>query len=168
MHRLLSRGLALALALPLLTVARPGLAAETPTIVASAQGHAEPFVFAWVDGNDGSVKIDSKLAEQVKNTFAQIRWVFLSNNRLVLGHLKGDTLETVFSPVQVSNSAGTYFLYHQRSSDGKTILNGSAVRYSDDPSRGYAEFTLVLLQDGGTADTVHVEQTLAFAGSSGG
>jgi hypothetical protein len=155
--------LALAAALPLVAGVRPAAAAEI-TPIAQAVGEAEPFVISWVDTADGKVGID---AARITAAFSSVRYIFTDQGQLLLGQMQGQELKLVLPAAHMlKNEKNTYFLAHVRSADKTLFLDGSAVRYASDPTKGYAEWTLLTVGKDGSTVSTHIEQELAFQSGS--
>jgi hypothetical protein len=167
MKHLTLLSLAMALALPMVVAPRPAAAAETVNAVAQAVGEQDPFVFTWVDGADGQLRVNPEIAQQFHGLFANARYLVLDNGQLVIGQLQGQELKTIAPTLAVAKSEDNmFFIAHYRSQDQKFALDGTIDRYRNDPSRGYAQFNLtVVTQDGSTATTL-IQQNLTFPGSS--
>jgi hypothetical protein len=161
MKRWLLSTAALVLALPL-AAARPAMAAEVKAI-AQAVGDKDPFVLSWADTADGKVALDDEMGEIVYDLFAGAQYILTDDGQLLLGHLKGTDL-TLFLPqaAQVHNEAKTYFIVHVRNKERTVFLDGRIARSTEDPTKGYAEFTLLLIDSQGESTSTHIEQELTF------
>jgi hypothetical protein len=163
-------GLALALTMPLLCATRPAAAAEIKAI-AQAVGSNDPLTISWADSADGKLTLDDDLSALTNDMFSGAQYILTEDGQLLLGHLNGNSLDLIVpAAAQIHNDKNDFFIVHVRSADRNLFLDGSITRYSDDPTKGYAEFTLLLIgKQGGTVST-HIEQSLTFpaAGSSPG
>ena len=156
-------GLALALSLPLLAAARPSAAAGVNAI-AQAVGDNDPLTISWADSADGKISLDDNMSAQVHGLFAGAQYILTDDGRLLLGHLKGSDLTLIVpQAAQIHNDKNTFFVTHVRSQDRALFLDGSITRFSDQPNKGYAEFTLLLVGKQGDTVSTHIEQDLVFA-----
>ena len=152
----------LALALALGAAPRPA-GAEEVTVVLRAVGGEEPFVFSWIDDKEGKVSIDPEVTEPVLALFAGAQYLVTDQNRVILAHGAGNTLEPVFDPATTArNDAGTFFVAHLRSGDRKLFLDGTVERFRSDPKKGWAQWTLLLVSSNGTTISSVIQQELAF------
>jgi hypothetical protein len=166
MKRLSLFGLIGALALPLVASARPAAAAEVK-VVARASGDNDPFVWSWVDGADGKLTIDDKIAAQFHDVFAGVQYLFTSQNTILLGRLQGQELKPIVPTVyEVHNEAQTYYLTHVRSQDKTLFLDGTIIRFKDEPTKGYAQWNLLLITKSGSTISSMIEQELTFAANA--
>jgi hypothetical protein len=155
-------GAVFALALPLLSAPLRASAANV-NVIAQAAGDPDPFTLSWVDSADGKVGLDDKMAGQIHDIFAGVQYIFTDNNQLLLGQAKGSDLSLILPAAnQIHNSKNTDFVVHLRSKDGKIFLDGEVLRFTDNPAKGYAQFTLLLLDSSGASASTLVEQPLAF------
>jgi hypothetical protein len=160
--KVLLSGAVLALALPLLSAPMRASAANV-NVIAQAAGDPDPFTISWTDSADGSVSIDDKMASQIHDLFAGVQYLFTDNNQLLLGQAKGSDLSLILPAAnQIHNSKNTDFIVHLRSKDGKMFLDGEVLRFTDNPAKGYAQFTLLLLDSSGASASTLIEQSLAF------
>ena len=166
MKKLSLFGLIGALALPLVVSARPAGAAEVK-VIARAAGDNDPFVWSWVDGADGKLSIDEKTAAQLHDMFAGAQYLFTDQNTILVGRLQGQELKPIVPPVvEVHNEAQTYFLAHVRSQDKTLFLDGTIIRFKDEPTKGFAQWNLLLITKSGATISSKIEQELTFAANN--
>jgi hypothetical protein len=155
-------GWAVLLALPLGAAPRPAGAQEV-TVVLRAVGEEEPFVFSWIDAKDGKVSVDDGVIDQIAALFAGAHYLVTDQNRVILAHGEGNTLEQVFAPaVAANNETRTFFVVHLRSGDRTLFLDGTVERFQSDPKRGLAQWSLLLLANDGSSISSVIQQDLTF------
>jgi len=160
-------GAAFALALPLLSASRPAAAADVKAI-AVAVGDSDPFAMSWVDTADGKLDLDDSMAGQIHDLFAGVQYILTDSGQLLLAQGSGSNVNLIVPAAnQVHNSKNTDFVVHVRSKDARLFLDGEIVRYSSDPSKGFASFTLLLLDGKGGSVSTLIDQDLSFASSTG-
>jgi hypothetical protein len=163
MKQLSMLSVAMTFALPLLWGAPPAAAAELK-VIAQAVGENDPLIISWVDTADGKLRIDDQLSGLTHVAFAGIQYILTEDGRLLLGRVKGDTLEqTMPTAAQIHNQKNTLFIVHVRSKDRTFFLDGSVNRFQSDPSKGYAELTVLMVAPNGDTVSTHIEQDLVFA-----
>ena len=166
MKKLSLFGLVCALALPLVTSARPAAAAELK-VVARATGDNDPFVFTWVDGADGKLRTDAQAAGVSHAAFAGAQYLFTDQGTIIIGRIQGQDLKLVVPPInEAHNEAGTFFVTHVRSGDKTLFLDGTINRYRDDPTQGFAQFNLLMVAKDGTTISTLIQQDLTFPASN--
>jgi hypothetical protein len=166
MKHLSMLGLAIAFALPIVVTPRPA-AADTINAVAQAVGEQDPFVFTWVDGTDGKLSTNNQIAAQIHDMFAGVRYIVTDKGQLILGQLQGQELKAIVPVTAVAkNQENTFFISHIRTADKGIFVDGTIDRFKSDPTKGYAQFNILLVaKDGSTVSTL-VEQALTFPGSA--
>jgi hypothetical protein len=160
-------GAAFALALPLLGASRPAAATDVKPI-AQAVGEKDPYVITWEDTADGKLDFADDLRAVIHDLFASVQYVLTDSGQLLLVQTDGSKqIQILPAAYQIHNDKMTDFIVHLRTQDGQ-FLDGEIVRYHDDPSKGYANFTwLILLKNGGSLSTL-IDQSLDFSSSTGG
>jgi hypothetical protein len=165
MKQLSMLSVAMTLALPLLCGARPATAADLK-VIAQAVGENDPLTVSWLDNADGSLVISDLLSGVIHDLFAGIQYVLTEDGQLLLRRLKGNEVSLILpAAAQVHNQKKTLFLIHMRSKDRTRFLDGSVNRFESNPSKGYAEFTLLEVLENGITASTHIEQDLVFANS---
>src|SRR5712692_6137450 len=152
----------LAAAAPLLAVSPRGDAAQAPQRIAEAVAGPNPVVLTWVDEADGSVKIDPDQAAAIHDIFAATVWEFFDNDQILMSHQRSGKLEPFLRLYDVFTQDRLIFIFHERTKDG-TVLDGTAVRGADDPTKGLAEFIVQRMGDQGLWTSSYVLVDLRFA-----
>ena len=156
-------GWAILLALPLGAAPRPAGAQQEVTVVLRAVGEQEPFVFSWTDDKDGKISVEDGWIDQVTAQFAGAQYLVTDQGQVILGHIEGNTLKPAFAPaVSASNETQTFFVVHLRSQDRTLFLDGTMGRFSSDPTKGFAQWTLLLLNSDGSSISSVIQQDLTF------
>jgi hypothetical protein len=167
MKKLSLFGLAVALALPLLAAVRPAAAANQVTAVAQAAGEKDPFTLSWLDDAQGkTTKTDQTTSQKIHDAFAGVQYIVTDQNQLIVGQASGSSLQPLLPPVNaldVTNGKG-YYVVHLRTQS--IFLDGTVYHYADDPTKGIARLTLVLIDQQGNSASTYIEQQLTWAGSS--
>ena len=161
-QRFFRLGWAIMLVLPLVAAPRPARAVEV-TVVLRAVGEEAPFVFSWIDDKDGKISVDPGVDDQVQALFAGAQYLVTDQNRVILAHGEGNELEQVFAPAVAANNAEkTFFVVHLRSKDRTLFLDGTIERSDGDPKKGFAQWTLLLVNNDGSTISSVIQQDLAF------
>jgi hypothetical protein len=155
-------GWAIMLALPLGAAPRPAGAQEV-TVVLRAVGEQEPFVFSWIDDKEGKTTVEDGVIDQVTALFAGAQYLVTDQGRVILAHGEGNMVEQVFAPAaSASNDTQTFFVVHLRSADRTLFLDGTMERFQNDPTKGFAQWTLLLLSNDGSSISSVIQQDLTF------
>lgn len=164
--------LALTAALPLAAL-RPAAAATPdtssaspqPNIVAQATGAKDPFVLSFLDDANNNVKTDDPQAQKIHDAFANIQYLVTDQNRLLIGQLSGQNFSALLPAgiaLDVNNGKG-YYIVHLR--NNLTFLDGTIIRFSDQPNQGFARLVLTLQDGKGNSASNYIEQPLVWAGN---
>jgi hypothetical protein len=139
-------------------------AEAAPQVVLRGQAATNPFVWVWVDGADRSTSYSAEASKRFQADVAGSEWRFAEDasdpERPVRVLQIGKNGQPFLQVGYLSNEARTFFLVHGRS--GGTIVDGTVVRYSDDPSKGYGQILITNYADDGSASTTRIETALAF------
>src|SRR5258708_7574176 len=162
MKKLALFALPLAAALPLVA-ARPAHAAASANVVAQAVGDKDPFALSWLDDAKGNTKIDPTMSGKIHDAFANVQYLITDQGDLLIGQMSGSTLTPVLPAghaVDALNGKG-YYIVHMRSQT--TFLDGTVIRFGDQPDQGLARLTLTLQDGKGNSASTYIEQALTWA-----
>jgi hypothetical protein len=161
-RRFFRLGWAIMLMLPLVAAPRPARAVEV-TVALRAVGEAEPFVFSWIDDKDGKISVDPGVDDQIQALFAGAQYLVTDQNQVILAHGEGNEVAQVFAPAAAANNAEkTFFVVHLRSKDRTLFLDGTMERFNSDPKKGFAQWTLLLVNNDGSTISSVIQQNLTF------
>src|SRR5260370_26240367 len=164
MKKLALFALTLALSLPLFAGARPAAAAQV-TAVAQATGSKDPFALTWDDDTKGNTKTDDAASKKMHDLFAGLQYIITDQQTLILAQVSGSNLQQLLPPIAALDANGKgYYIVHLRAQN--VFVDGTVYHFSDDPSKGLARLTLVLLDSQGNSASTYIEQDLAWAGSN--
>jgi hypothetical protein len=158
--------LALTLGLPLAGWAQ---GAPGETVVAQAVGDQQPGVVAFYDSADGKTSgLDNSMSQKVASALAGAQYMLTDAGHLVVmpAHASGSSAQPVLpvaNDVDVSGNQGTYYMVHSRTSSG--FLDGAVSRDLQNPSASYVILDLVLFDQQGDSESIHIEQNLTWATS---